>query len=108
MYHTVGQCHVVPVSHGEGRFVAQRDTLDEMAKNGQIVAQYVDDAGCPTMDTTFNPNASMDAIESISSPDGRVLAKMAHSERAGKHVHKNVPGDMDQQIFAGGVHYFTR
>ncbi len=108
MYHAVGQCHVVPVSHGEGRFVAQRNTLDEMAKNGQIVAQYVDDAGCPTMDTTFNPNASMDAIESIASPDGRVLAKMAHSERAGKHVHKNVSGDMNQQIFAGGVHYFTR
>jgi phosphoribosylformylglycinamidine synthase len=108
MYHEVGQCHVVPVSHGEGRFVANRETIEKMAKNGQIVAQYVDENAMPTMKTIFNPNESCDAIESISSPDGRVLAKMAHSERAGEFVHKNIPGDMNQRIFEGGVHYFSR
>ena len=77
-----------------------------MAKNGQIATQYVDLAGNPTMDIHFNPNTSMMAIEGITSPDGRVLGKMGHSERIGQNLYRNVPGEKDQKIFESGVAYF--
>lgn len=102
----VGDIHTIPVSHGEGRFIAGRDLLAELAAKGQIAAQYVDLDDRPTMDLPYNPNYSDGAVEGITSPDGRILGKMGHSERIGKNLYKNVPGDYDQQIFASGVHYF--
>ncbi len=104
----VGDIHNVAISHGEGRFVAPAALLKQMAENGQIATQYVDLNGNPTYDIRFNPNASIDAIEGITSPDGRVLGKMAHSERIGTDITKNVPGNKDQQIFLSGVEYFTK
>ena len=98
--------HTVAISHGEGRFVAPPELLADMAKNGQIATQYVDLAGNPTMDIHFNPNTSMMAIEGITSPDGRVLGKMGHSERIGQNLYRNVPGEKDQKIFESGVAYF--
>jgi len=101
-----GDIHTVAVSHGEGRFVASREEVEKFAANGQIAAQYVDFDGNPSLDIRFNPNGSMNAIEGITSPDGRILGKMGHSERVGRNVIKNVPGAKDQQIFAAGVRYF--
>lgn len=101
-----GDIHTIPVSHGEGRFVASRKDLDAMATNGQIATQYVDLDGRPTYDVRFNPNGSVDAIEGITSPDGRVFGKMGHSERIGTNVAKNVPGEKDQRIFEAGIAYF--
>ncbi|WP_353422991.1 phosphoribosylformylglycinamidine synthase [Christensenella massiliensis] len=101
-----GELHSVAVSHGEGRFVASEKELGELFRNGQVATQYVDMDGNPTMDMPFNPNGSMAAVEGIMSPDGRVLGKMGHSERAGLHIAKNVPGDYDQKIFESGVKYF--
>jgi phosphoribosylformylglycinamidine synthase len=101
-----GDIHTIPVSHGEGRFVASRKDLDAMAANGQIATQYVDLGGRPTYDIRFNPNGSVDAIEGITSPDGRVFGKMGHSERTGTNVAKNVPGEKDQRIFEAGIAYF--
>ena len=95
------------VSHGEGRFVANRELLESLARNGQIATQYVDEEGHPTYDSPFNPNGSIDAIEGITSPDGRIFGKMAHSERIGRFVAKNIPGEKDQQIFEAGVEYFS-
>ena len=103
----VGDLHTIPISHGEGRFIASGSLLQRMAGNGQIATQYVDLSGRPTMDIRFNPNSSVDAIEGISSPDGRVLGKMGHSERIGSEVCKNVPGEKDQKIFESGVRYFA-
>ena len=103
----VGDIHTIPISHGEGRFIASGSLLQRMAGNGQIATQYVDLSGRPTMDIRFNPNGSVDAIEGITSPDGRVLGKMGHSERIGDQVCKNVPGQKDQQIFESGVRYFA-
>ena len=103
----VGDLHTVAISHGEGRFIASGSILSRMAQNGQIATQYVDLTGRPTMDIRFNPNSSIDAIEGITSPDGRVLGKMGHSERIGDSVCKNVPGEKDQHIFASGVAYFA-
>ena len=77
-----------------------------MAKNGQIATQYVDMNGKPSMDIRYNPNTSMLAIEGLTSPDGRVLGKMGHSERIGRNLYKNVPGNTDQKIFESGVAYF--
>ena len=102
----VGDIHTIPVSHGEGRFIAGRDLLAELAAKGQIATQYVDLDDRPTMDLPYNPNYSDGAVEGITSPDGRILGKMGHSERIGKNLYKNVPGDYDQQIFDSGVHYF--
>ncbi len=102
----VGDIHSVAVSHGEGRFVADEKTVAELAKNGQIATQYVDLNGNPTYDIAFNPNGSVCAIEGITSPDGRVLGKMAHSERISPNVYKNIYGEKDQQIFKSGVMYF--
>ena len=102
----VGDLHTVAISHGEGRFVASDALIRRMANNGQIATQYVDEYGKPTMDIRYNPNTSIDAIEGITSPDGRVLGKMGHSERIGRDICKNVCGNKDQLIFQSGVNYF--
>ena len=102
----VGDIHTVAISHGEGRFVGPEDVIRQLAANGQIATQYVDLNGVPSMDTRFDPNASMFAIEGITSPDGRVLGKMGHTERSGRDLYKNVPGDKYQPLFEGGVDYF--
>ncbi len=100
-----GEIHTVPISHGEGRFVAG-DVMEDLIRNGQIAFQYCDVKGEPNMSTFINPNGSMLAIEGVTSPDGRVLGKMGHSERAGFYVGKNIPGSKQQPIFEGGVRYF--
>ena len=102
----VGDIHTIPISHGEGRFVASEQLIEQLAANGQIATQYVDTEGCPTMDIRFDPNGSYEAIEGITSPDGRVFGKMGHSERIGFDICKNVPGNKDQKIFESGVAYF--
>ena len=102
----VGDIHSIAISHGEGRFVASAEEIARLAENGQIATQYVDFDGNPTLDIHCNPNTSIDAIEGITSPDGRVLGKMGHSERKGCGVCINVPGEKDQQIFENGVKYF--
>ena len=104
----VGQIYTVPISHGEGRFLCSDELALQLAKNGQVATQYVDLAGNPTMDTAFNPNGSVFAIEGITSPDGRVLGKMGHSERVGKDLYKNVLGEYDMQLFASAVKYFKK
>ena len=101
-----GDIHTVAISHGEGRFVASEEALRALAENGQIATQYVDLAGAPTMDVRFNPNGSALAVEGITSPDGRVLGKMGHSERSGAWLYKNVEGNKLQDLFRGGVDYF--
>ena len=102
----VGDIHNVAISHGEGRFVASSEEISKLAKNGQIATQYVDFDGEPTFDIQCNPNTSFEAIEGITSPDGRVLGKMGHSERIGTDIAKNVCGNKDQKIFESGVNYF--
>ncbi len=102
----VGDIYNVPISHGEGRFLASRELVDTLAANGQIATQYVDLDGNPSMDTAFNPNGSICAIEGILSPDGRVLGKMGHSERYGANLYRNVPGDYDMALFRSAVKYF--
>ncbi len=102
----VGDVHTVPISHGEGRFVAPQSLIQRLANNGQIATQYVDPDGTPTMDIRYNPNTSIEAIEGITSPDGRVFGKMGHSERKGSYICKNVAGEKDQKIFESGVNYF--
>ena len=102
----VGDIYTVPISHGEGRFLASDELVKELAANGQIATQYVDLAGNPSMDTAFNPNGSISAIEGIISPDGRVLGKMGHSERIGKNLYRNVIGEYDMKLFESAVKYF--
>lgn len=102
----VGQVHRVAFSHGEGRFMADEATIKALAENGQIATQYVNVNGEPTYDIKYNPNGSIYAVEGITSPDGRVLGKMGHSERIGNGVFTNVPGEKDQKIFISGVEYF--
>ena len=102
----VGDIHNIAISHGEGRFVASAELIDKLAKNGQIATQYVDFDGEPTFDIQCNPNTSFEAIEGITSPDGRILGKMGHSERMGTDITKNVCGNKDQKIFESGVAYF--
>ncbi len=102
----VGDLHAIPVSHGEGRFVAPQDVLNGLIANGQVATQYVDMDGVPSMDIAVNPNGSMLAIEGIFSPDGRVFGKMCHSERRGEFVAKNISGDKLQPIFDSGALYF--
>ena len=102
----VGDIHTIAISHGEGRFVAPDDLIQRLAANGQIATQYVDPTGKPSMDIRYCPNTSVQAIEGITSPDGRVLGKMGHSERKGTDICKNVPGEKDQHIFENGVKYF--
>ncbi|MCD4837060.1 phosphoribosylformylglycinamidine synthase [Merdimmobilis hominis] len=108
MHSQVGDVYTIPISHGEGRFVASPQLLEKMAQNGQIATQYVDLCGNPTLDTRYNPNGSVDAIEGILSPDGRVLGKMAHSERFSGGTFCNVPGNYDMKLFEGAVDYYTK
>ena len=102
----LGGVYCNPASHGEGRFVANDQWLKKLFENGQVATQYVDDAGTPTMDEFWNPNGSYAAIEGITSPDGRILGKMAHSERRGEAVAMNIYGEQDMKIFESGVKYF--
>lgn len=104
----VGDVHTVAVSHGEGRFVATPELLNQMKVAGQIATQYVDECGVPSMDLSVNPNGSAWSVEGITSPDGRIFGKMGHTERGvTPGVFQNVPGDMFQPLFEGGVGYFT-
>ena len=102
----VGEIYNVPISHGEGKFLASQELVKLLAENGQIATQYVDLEGNPTMDAAFNPNGSVCAIEGITSPDGRVFGKMGHSERIGQGLYRNVPGEYDIQMFRAAVKYF--
>ncbi len=102
----VGDIYTVPISHGEGRFLCSDELVATLAANGQIATRYVDLSGNPTMDTAFNPNGSVSAIEGILSPDGRVLGKMGHSERVGANLYRNVVGEYDMHLFASAVKYF--
>ena len=102
----VGKVYTVPISHGEGRFLASDELVRSLAENGQIATQYCDENGMPSMDTALNPNGSVFAIEGITSPDGRVLGKMGHSERVGKYLYRNSCGEFDMQLFRSAVRYF--
>ena len=102
----VGDIYTVPISHGEGRFIADEKTIAKLIENGQVATQYVDMQGKPTYDVRFNPNNSVLAIEGITSPDGRVFGKMGHSERTGNGLYKNVQGEFDIKMFASAVKYF--
>lgn len=102
----IGDVYKVPISHGEGRFVASEKTIDELLSNGQINTQYVDLDGNPTYDIHFNPNGSYYGIECITSPDGRILGKMGHSERIGDNLYKNVLGEYDMKLFESAVNFF--
>ena len=101
-----GDLHTVALSHGEGRFIASPEQIAELAANGQIATQYVTPGGAATYDSDYNPNGSFASIEGITSPDGRVLGKMGHSERIGNMIAKNVPGEKNQLLFESGVEYF--
>ncbi len=101
-----GEVYTVPISHGEGRFMASQELLTELAANGQIITQYADFDGNATMEIQYNPNGSDWAVEGIISPDGRVLGKMGHSERIGSGLYQNVPGRFDMQMFTSAVQYF--
>ena len=103
----VGDMHEIAISHGEGRFVASPELVAELAAKGQIATQYVGEDGEPAMSLDVNPNGSVLAIEGITSPDGRVLGKMGHTERSGEGLYKNVPGNKFQPLIEGGVSYFT-
>ena len=102
----VGDIYSVPISHGEGRFIADDKLIKQLAENGQIATQYVDENGLATNDIRFNPNGSNYAIEGITSPDGRVFGKMGHSERYAHDLYKNVPGNYDIKMFRSAVNYF--
>lgn len=103
-----GEEHMIPVSHGEGRFIANEDVIEELVQNGQVATQYVAMNGEATYDIRYNPNGSVMAIEGITSPDGRIFGKMGHSERIGSNVAKNIPGEKDQKLFEAGVEYFKK
>jgi len=102
----VGDIYTVPISHGEGRFLASEELVKKLAENGQIATQYVDLDGYATIDAAFNPNGSICAIEGITSPDGRVFGKMGHTERIGKELYRNVPGQYEMELFTSAVRYF--
>ena len=102
----VGEIYSVPISHGEGRFLAEEGILRKLAANGQIATQYVDLNGNASGDICFNPNGSLAAVEGLLSPDGRVFGKMGHSARIGTGLYKNVPGNYDMKLFASAVKYF--
>ncbi len=101
-----GKIYCNPASHGEGRFVAPKEWIDRLFANGQVATQYVNEAGEPTMDEEWNINGSYAAIEGITSPDGRILGKMAHAERRGRSVAVNIYGEQDMKLFESGVNYF--
>ena len=103
---STGEIYNVPISHGEGRFIAPEDLIRQLADNGQILTQYVDLDGNVTSDIQYNPNGSYYAIEGITSPDGRVVGKMGHAERIGRNLYKNVPGSYDMKMFRSAVEYF--
>lgn len=107
-YCGTGEIYTIPVSHGEGRFIASESMLKKLADNGQIATQYVDLSGHPSMNIPFNPNASEDAVEGIFSPNGRAFGKMGHSERRGENVAKNIYGNTNQRIFDAGIDYFRK
>ncbi|MBQ1267552.1 MAG: phosphoribosylformylglycinamidine synthase subunit PurQ, partial [Proteobacteria bacterium] len=100
------EVYCVPISHGEGRFICTEEELKALAANGQIATQYVDLSGNPTMDIRCNPNGSLYAVEGITSPDGRVLGKMGHSERIGDGLYKNVEGNYDMKLFEAAKLYY--
>ncbi len=102
----VGDLHTIPISHGEGRFVAPKAVIEGLIANGQVATQYVDASGQPTLDITYNPNGSMEAIEGIFSPDGRVFGKMGHTERSGELVGRNICGNKLQPLFESGAEYY--
>ena len=102
----IGDIHRLPLSHGEGKFYASEQVITELAAKGQIATQYCDADGLPSMDNTINPNGSLAAIEGITSPCGRVFGKMAHTERTGNQVARNIPGNKMQSLFAAGIHFF--
>ena len=102
----LGEEFIIPISHGEGKFVASEEVLKELIENGQIATQYVDMQGNANYDIAYNPNGSTLAIEGITSKDGRILGKMGHSERSYTGIIKNVPGNPDQKLFESGVEYF--
>lgn len=104
----VGDIYTVPVSHGEGRFIASSELLSQLAQNGQIITQYVDMEGTASNEIQFNPNGSDWAVEGIISPDGRVLGKMGHSERISRGIYRNVPGEFDMKMFESAVEYFKK
>ncbi|EHA6441785.1 phosphoribosylformylglycinamidine synthase [Clostridium perfringens] len=105
---SLGEVHSIPISHGEGRFVASEDLLKELVENNQIATQYIDLEGNMAMNMPYNPNGSSLAIEGITSRDGRILGKMGHSERIGENLYKNIPGEFDQKLFKSGVDYFRK
>ncbi|WP_221373010.1 phosphoribosylformylglycinamidine synthase [Clostridium perfringens] len=105
---SLGEVHSIPISHGEGRFVAPEALIKELVENDQIATQYVDLEGNATMNMPYNPNGSSLAIEGITSRDGRILGKMGHSERIGENLYKNIPGEFDQKLFKSGVDYFRK
>ena len=100
------ELYQIPVSHGEGRFAASPEVLEELIDNDQIATQYVDLDGRPSVDTVYNPNGSISAIEGIISSDGRIFGKMGHSERYGEYIAKNIPGNKNQKLFEAGVSWF--
>ena len=102
----VGEVYSVPISPGEGRFLADKEFIKRLAESGQIITQYVDLADTPTYDIQYNPNGSVYAVEGICSPNGRVIGKMGHSERIGKNLYKNVPGEYDMGLFESAVQYY--
>ena len=106
MHKNVGDVSLIPVSHGEGRVIIGDELLKRLIENGQIATQYCDMDGEPSMDIDINPNGSVMAIEGITSPDGRVFGKMAHSERYGSELYKGVEGADDSLIFKGAADYF--
>ena len=103
----VGEIHAIPVSHGEGKFVVTAEEFAELRDNGQIFSQYVDFNGKPSMDSKYNPNGSVHAIEGITSKNGQIIGKMGHSERYEEGLFQNIPGNKDQYLFASAVKYFT-
>ena len=103
----VGDIHTIPVSHGEGKFVVTTEEFAELRDNGQIFSQYVDFEGKPSMDSKYNPNGSVNAIEGITSKNGQIIGKMGHSERFEDGLFKNIPGNKEQHLFASAVKYFT-
>ncbi|EHK2327913.1 phosphoribosylformylglycinamidine synthase [Clostridium perfringens] len=105
---SLGEVHSIPISHGEGRFVALEALIKELVENDQIATQYVDLEGNVAMNMPYNPNGSSLAIEGITSRDGRILGKMGHSERIGENLYKNIPGEFDQKLFKSGVDYFRK
>ena len=109
MYTEPGEVHAIAISHGEGRFVASEEQVKALLANGQVATQYAGPDGKPAQCAPYNPNGSVWAIEGITSPDGRVLGKMGHSERSvDTQIAINIPGNKDQKLFQAGVDYFAR